>query len=250
MLEVLWLLAPALCTALAAVLTTRLALRLGWVDGGAGAHKLAGEAWPLSGGAAVFVGLSALWLLVEWRGRAASVFVPGRALAVSVGQFLGHEVTLWPFGAVATAFAVGMLDDGLPDGLTPLQKLFGQAAVGWVLAAPLALGEPASFEVYGVVVALMFGAVVAMNAINTFDNSDGAALGLATLGLCFGAAPFAATLLGFAPFNMRCDRPGLWRRKAILGDAGSHVVGVLILLTPSAWPVPPTVWRWASARSG
>lgn len=241
MAEFLWGIAPAACAALATALTaalaTRIARRVGWVDGGTGVHKLGAAPWPLTGGAALFAGLAVLWCFVEWRGRAESNFVPGRALAITVGEFLGREVTLWPFGAVATAFAVGMLDDGLEDGLSPRLKCIGQATAGWVLAAPMLLGEPASIETFGVSAALVLGAVVATNAINTFDNADGAALGVALLGLLGGAAPFAATLVGFAPFNMQRDRPGGWRRKAILGDAGSHVLGILILLTPSAWPV-------------
>lgn len=235
--EIALLVAPFVATSIAALFATALAHRVRWVDGGAGAHKIEGNAWPLSGGAAVTAGLIVAWALVEAWGREHATFAPGRALAVLLGEPLGRDVTLWPFGAVATAFAVGAIDDGLEDGLGALPKLFGQASCGFVLGAPILIAAPHEFESYLAVAALVAGAVVALNAVNTFDNADGAALGLAALALAPTAGPLAAATLGFAPFNLRRDRAGAWRRKAILGDAGSHVLGVLILFTPASWPV-------------
>ncbi len=233
----LLVLAPAAVTALAALVATRAAHRWGWIDGGRGAHKLGQPAWPLSGGPALFAGLVALWIGVEALGRAHAPFVPGRGLAALVGSSTSFDVTLWPFGAVAMAFLVGCLDDGLEDGLTPLLKLLGQAACGFVLATPMLLAAPAELESYLATLALMALAVVALNCVNTFDNADGAALTIGVLGLALSATPFAAALAAFAPFNLRRDGASPWRRKAILGDSGSHVLGALILITPAAWPV-------------
>jgi UDP-N-acetylmuramyl pentapeptide phosphotransferase/UDP-N-acetylglucosamine-1-phosphate transferase len=234
---VLLLLAPAAASALAALVATRAARRWGWVDGGSGAHKLGQPAWPLSGGPALFAGSAVLWLCVEAIGRAHAPFVPGRGLAALVGGYVDFDVTLWPFGAVATAFVVGCIDDGLEHGLSPLLKLFGQAACGFVLATPLLLATPLEIESYLAATALIVAAVVVLNCVNTFDNADGAALALAGLGLAPTAAPFAAALAGFAPVNLWSDRGAGWRRKAILGDSGSHLVGALVLITPAAWPV-------------
>jgi UDP-GlcNAc:undecaprenyl-phosphate GlcNAc-1-phosphate transferase len=86
---------------------------------------------------------------------------------------------------------------------------------------------------WGALALIVLGAVLAQNALNTFDNADGAATSLAALGLCLPAPLFAAPLLAFLPFNLR--RRG--SPSAYLGDAGSHLVGMLVLLTPAAWPV-------------
>ena len=59
------------------------------------------------------------------------------------------------------------------------------------------------------------------------------------LGLA-GPLPVAAcAVLGFLPFNLRrADERALFGRlpRAILGDSGSHLLGMLVLLTPVAWP--------------
>lgn len=231
-----FLLAPALVSALVALVATRWAARLGWVDGGRGLHKRAGENWPLSGGPALFAGALSVWVLLELWGRGAELFVPGRELAALVGRQLGREVTLWPFGALVTAFAVGCIDDGLEDGLSPAFKLFGQAASGVVLAAPLLFSNAPGVDSIGAGLLLVGGALFALNVVNTFDNSDGAALSLGILGLAVSASSFAAALAVLLPFNLRRDRASAWRRKAILGDSGSHALGMLVLITPLAWP--------------
>lgn len=227
---------PALASVLGALLATRLATKVGWLDGGRGEHKRAGEHWPLSGGPALFVGALSVWALLELWGRGGAPFVPGRELAALLSRQLGWEVTLWPFGALATAFAVGCIDDGLEDGLSPGFKLLGQTASGVVLAAPLLFGAASGADGIGVGLLLVFAAVFALNVVNTFDNSDGAALSVGVLGLAWSATPFAATLAVLLPFNLRADRGRGWGRKAILGDSGSHALGMLILITPLAWP--------------
>ncbi len=229
-------LAPALCAGLTALIATRWASRAGWIDGGSGAHKRPGEHFPLTGGPALLAGALCAWGLMALWGRENAPFVPGRALALLLGDALGCEVTLWPFGALLTAFAVGAIDDGLRDGLHPALKLVGQAASGVVLAAPLLFGSNTSADEFAVGLALVAAALVALNVVNTFDHADGAALSIGTLGLIHSAPPLAAALLAFAPFNLRRDSARAWGRKAILGDSGSHVLGLMILITPAAWP--------------
>jgi UDP-N-acetylmuramyl pentapeptide phosphotransferase/UDP-N-acetylglucosamine-1-phosphate transferase len=100
----------------------------------------------------------------------------------------------------------------------------------------LLASSPANPDAWLAVLALVAGAVVAQNALNTFDNADGAATSLAALALSWPAPLFAAPLVAFLPFNFA--RPSARRAlpKSILGDSGSHVLGMLILLTPAAWP--------------
>ena len=92
---------------------------------------------------------------------------------------------------------------------------------------------------WGVALALavLLGALTAMNAANTFDNADGALSAMGALGMWSVAPAAAGALLGFLPFNANST----WRRtgtpSAYLGDAGSHLVGMLVLLHPLAWPV-------------
>lgn len=217
----------------AALALVPLARRLGWVDGGASARKRGVPPLPLVGGAAVLAGLLAGWLVLETVGRERAGFVPGRALLAWIAPSFGPTATLWPLGAVLVAFAVGTLDDLLEDGLRPLQKLAGQAAAGFVLALPLVVANPGAPEAWAAALVSALAACVALNLINTFDNADGAASGLACAALLVPAPFFSAALAAFLPFNV-ARRGG--RPRAILGDAGSHVVGVLILLVPSAWP--------------
>lgn len=135
--------------------------------------------------------------------------------------------------AVALAFATGLLDDWLPLGLNPARKLCGQALAGLVFALPwFAACEPRSTAV-GCLAALL--AVAAQNAINAFDNCDGAAAATGVLGL-FWVNPIAAVALaGFLRWNVGSSR----RRAgpvAYLGDSGSHALGMLLLAAPTAWP--------------
>ena len=53
------------------------------------------------------------------------------------------------------------------------------------------------------------GAVVAQNALNTYDNADGAATALSALGLAAaGAVAGGAACIGFLPFNLRGNPRG------------------------------------------
>lgn len=144
--------------------------------------------------------------------------VGGVALvALALAAPLGNAAAV----AVLLAFAVGLVDDLRAAGLSPLQKVGGQL----VAALPLAVDH----GVGGVLVAL-----VAMNAVNTFDNSDGAAAGFGVAALAGPLPTAAGALAGFLPWNLR--RGGARAPKAYLGDAGSHALGMLVAVEPRAWP--------------
>ena len=150
--------------------------------------------------------------------------VGGFALLIAIAVACVWAGPLWTWPALLAAFSLGLLDDSLPGGLTPLQKLTGQLVVASLLAAAAPLGDHSSW-VAGLT------AMVAMNAVNTFDNADGAAGGLGLVGLAPTAA--GAACLGFLPWNL-ARRPGRSAPFAYLGDSGSHLLGVLIASTPGA----------------
>ena len=234
LLELPFLLA-ALASAAATLGLAALARRVGWADGpmgGGGGGEDAARKWqprpvPPTGGAALVVGLVVL-------AAAGSGWID--ALSLGAGGLT----------SLALAFLVGLADDLLRGGLAPGRKLLLQAAaaVPWALEAAggggaLAAAEPGGPGTVGLALLALLAAVAAMNACNTFDNADGA---LGTLGLVGFAAlvpPLAAPLVGFLPFNLDV-RAGGGRRvspTAYLGDAGSHLLGLLLLLTPGAWPL-------------
>lgn len=196
-------------TAGATVALAGIAERSGFSDDPASApeRKLQPRPVPPIGGAALLVGLLAA-------SAAAGSMVP--ALAV------------WP--ALALALAVGFVDDRTPGGLPPTWLLYGQSMVaaalvmaGWRLAPG---GSPL------VLAASFLAAIAAMNAVNTFDNADGAASSFGILGLATGSPLAAAPLLGFLPFNLwlRRDRAPL----TYLGNSGSHLLGILLVADPIA----------------
>lgn len=228
-------------TLIAAVTTTcaswclgRLAPRLDWVDGGDRGHKLGVARVSLAGGAAILCGLLAGWACINALGRDSASFVPGRELLALFANWLGPGATLLPWGAVLVAFAVGLIDDLAPNGLNALSKLAGQALAGIALGLPLFWSAPSTAHALGATLLLVLGAVIVQNALNTFDTADGIASGLALAALAVPAPLFAAPIAAFTPFNFA---RGTGRTpKSILGDSGSHVLGILILLTPAAWP--------------
>jgi UDP-N-acetylmuramyl pentapeptide phosphotransferase/UDP-N-acetylglucosamine-1-phosphate transferase len=191
--------------AFAATLVLARMLRARWADRRAGAEALRKprlSAVPSVGGAALLAALA-----------------------------LGGEPQ--PFAALAAAFALGTLDDrrGLPAGA----KLAGQVVVGLLLALGLGAFDAGALPVLGWVAA----AVVAQNALNTWDHADGTATGLALLAL-WPWAGMRAALLGFLPTNLllrRAGRAGERVPLAYLGDAGSHLLAVLIAARPAAWPL-------------
>lgn len=188
-----------------ALAASRVAQRVGVIDDGSDApdRKRQRAPVPLIGGFAI---------------------AGGAALALALDGGAWHRA--WP--AIVCAFAVGFVDDLTPRGLSAGWKLAGQAVAGIVLAV-LAPGV-SPIERAGLVLA----AVAAQNALNTFDNADGAAVALSACGLAFGAPPlgpaWAAACAGFLPFNLR---PRPWSARAYLGDSGSHALGLVLLCTPA-----------------
>ena len=209
---------PFLVGALAAFLSgaalSALAARIGWTDrvDANPDRKLAGARVPLVGGAAVIVGALA---------------------AGAAGAPLGGL----PWPALLAAFALGLADDLRPGGLAPLPKLAGQAAVAVLFAfAPGAAWAGAGLAG---AVGLALLAVVAMNAINLFDHADGTAGGQAALALAGPAWPLAAGAVGYLPLNvlLRTRPRGVEGRalpRAMLGDSGSHALGVAVAASPAA----------------
>ncbi|MEZ6016646.1 MAG: hypothetical protein R3F49_16125 [Planctomycetota bacterium] len=197
-------------TAVATHLLARQALERGWIDlrDGAEERKPRSSPVPLVGGAALLLGLLA-WDLSG-----------------------GHGLP-WP--ALLAAFGLGFVDDVVPGGLSPRSKWIGQCVAAVLLALfPFGAGVEGLLDH----IALAVVAVVAMNAVNTFDNADGAAgvLGIAAL-WPFGGARGA--LLGFLPFNLFLRGRGAAGERpprAMLGDSGSHVLGILLAATPGAEP--------------
>jgi UDP-GlcNAc:undecaprenyl-phosphate/decaprenyl-phosphate GlcNAc-1-phosphate transferase len=189
----------ALVAFLMAPLLARVARRTGWIDHREGQEHRKPRTAPVPpiGGAAIL-------------------------LAGLVGGLLGDGPSPWP--ALLAALALGSLDDRLRGGLTPAAKLFGQALVSALLAwwAPAVGRDP---------VWVFALAMVAMNAVNTWDNADGAAGGLALVALA--CSPLGGAVAGFLPWNL-ARRPAEDVPYAYLGDAGSHLIGVAIAATPGA----------------
>ena len=223
--------AAAAITALAVPLLARLARRRGWTDGAEGplaARKPQGRPVPAVGGVAVLLGALAALLLFGAGAGAGDrgpflLPVSGAAGAAALGSLL----------ALA---AVGFLDDRRPGGLPPGRKLAAQAAA--LLPAVLAMGGERGA---GAAVLLFLGGLVAVNAVNTFDNADGAVGAVCLLGFAAVVPAVAGALAGFLPWNLNA-REGRPRDPsatptAYLGDAGSHPLAFLVLLTPLAWPL-------------
>ncbi|MFT5052622.1 MAG: UDP-GlcNAc:undecaprenyl-phosphate GlcNAc-1-phosphate transferase [Chlamydiales bacterium] len=212
----------ALVAALATLMGSRVALRHGWIDHRGGeqvARKPRTVPVPLVGGAALLLG-----------------FVVAANIALDAGAVeRPGDPMAWPWLALAAAFTLGLIDDLRREGLSARVKFGGQVLVASALALDPALAVPMQPGARGLVFVV---ALVAQNAINTFDNADGAATSLALVGL-FPVAVVRGALLGFLPFNLLG-----WRRAAgarvplaYLGDSGSHLLGVCIAAVPAAWPV-------------
>ncbi|MBI5362196.1 MAG: undecaprenyl/decaprenyl-phosphate alpha-N-acetylglucosaminyl 1-phosphate transferase [Planctomycetes bacterium] len=149
-----------------------------------------------------------------------------------------HRVSVWSAYALLGSVLVGLTDDVAKSGLRPGVKFAAQLVLALLCArhAVEARGSDALVD-GGTTFALV---LLAMNAFNTFDNADGCATSLAALGLGAVAPMLAAPLLGFLPFNLWLRRKapdGSTTPLAYLGDAGSHLLGVLVALVPGAWPV-------------
>lgn len=232
------LVAAALGAFAATGLLAALARRVGWLDRPAGAEaarKLQARPVPPVGGA-VLLGTGALALAMDGAARA--------DLAAALAVEDGRAVAL----ALALAFAAGTLDDlGRLGG--PLAKLGAQALAALPIALARSLERGSAAEGVGW---LLLG-VVALNAANTFDNSDGALASLALAGCALVAPLLGAVVAGFVPWNAlaaappraptsagggAADAPRTRAApRAYLGDAGSHLVGMGVLAVPALWPV-------------
>lgn len=153
---------------------------------------------------------------------------PVGGLAILAGLAVAQAVPDRTWVGLGAAFLLGTVDDRRRGGLSPPALLLGQAivaasllAVGWrICEGPPALAAALSF----------LAVLAAVNAVNTFDNADGAATSIGILGLAAGAPQLAAPLVGFLPWNLAGNRDS--KPVAYLGNAGSQVLGVLLILDP------------------
>jgi UDP-N-acetylmuramyl pentapeptide phosphotransferase/UDP-N-acetylglucosamine-1-phosphate transferase len=243
-----WLWLPAAGVTLALALGARaLALRVGLVDDASDApeRKAHRAPVPLTGGVTIVAAVLAVGFLAvptlarlgperfeqlagdPWLG-----FSDPRA-APQPAWFAGERVR--GFASVLPALLVaalaGLADDLAPRGLATLPKLLGQLAAGLALAWFAAGGDPRTDPERFALCA--FGAVAAMNALNTFDNSDGAAASLAGGAFLLAGSLLAPIVLALVPLALvrRRGAPLAW-----LGDSGSHALGILLFAHPLAWP--------------
>lgn len=201
-------LAPLATALVLTPLLARVAVAYGWVDrrtGALAARKPRRAPVPPVGGVVLFV-------------------------ALGLGHFVGGDELPWvPWVTLSLALALGLTDDLRRGGLSAGWKFAGQGLVAAALAWEIPGGP-------GFRVLVAFAALVAQNAVNTWDNADGAAGGLGLVALA-PLAPAAGALAGFLPWNLfRRQRAGERVPTAYLGDAGSHLVGVLVASAPAAWP--------------
>jgi len=129
----------------------------------------------------------------------------------------------WPAAtALGLALLVGLVDDWLPKGLGP-----GAKALGQVLAAvPLLAIAPG---IWGVL--WMLTAVASMNIVNTFDHADRVTPGFGVLATAAWCPPVALGLAGFTLLNRTRTKEQRWP-SIYLGDGGSHLLGMLLVLIP------------------
>ena len=225
-------LAGALVTLGATPLLARVARRAGWLDAPEGAEaerKLQARPVPPVGGLAILAGLCVARALGAplWSAGAE----PGLPLLGPV-----PEPAAW--AAVLVAFGAGLADDVRARGLGPLAKIAGQGLAGLALASP-ALPDASLPSALALAALAALACCTATNLWNTFDNADGAASALAAFGLALARGVAAAPVLGFLPWNLLRPRESRERGAraapvAYLGDSGSFLLGVLVLLTPAA----------------
>lgn len=213
--------AGALVAFVATGVYAAIADRIGFGDRGTAdeaERKLQRRAVPPIGGLAI---ATAYWF----------TSAPGAAAQALPSWFASPDSIAWSLHA---ALLVGVIDDLLPRGLAPLWKLGGQLFAGVVLAAPT-WSALAPLPALAWTAAGACGAALACNVWNTFDNADGAAAGLAGTGLALLGIPSGAAVLGFLPWNLLLRRVG--EPRAYLGDGGSHLLGMTVLVEPAAWPL-------------
>jgi UDP-GlcNAc:undecaprenyl-phosphate GlcNAc-1-phosphate transferase len=220
----------------------------------------------LASGFACF--LMSLLLVAIWRNRAWGDAAIGQDAArklqlaavpaiggLSIGmvwfgqELCGAELAIFarPLGILALiiALASGMLDDARATGLRPLTKLTLQALAGTLLGAlflfPSGLGGQLDLspEALSQGALALFAALVFQNGVNTFDNADGAASSVGGAGFLVAGSPLAPAVLAFLIPNLvlrRSSGKGAIGADpvAYLGDGGSQLLGLALLMTPGA----------------
>ena len=220
-------------SAIACALLAVIARPLGWVDRREGLEyrKPDRPPVPLVGGASILIAL----FVGAWQ-------FGGLDSGGRVSDGLGPDALPW--AALLAAFSLGLVDDCLPGGLAARTKFAGQLFTGALFAYhPGAAFASASFiEAIG----LGLLAVAAMNIVNAYDHADGLAGGAAGLGLLCAAPPLAGAVFGYLLFNTVLRQPHVTRPilggpppvprapKAMLGDSGSHLLGVLLVTFPAS----------------
>ncbi len=211
----------------------RLAPRLGWLDAPSGAdaaRKLQAAPVPPVAGAAILLA----WIAV-------AAWAPERVFPTA-HPLLAGEVDVghlrWAAAlALGAAFALGTADDLRRGGLAPTVKLAGQLGAGALLALPAWLQSGPGAEAFGATLLCAFCGAAAANALNTFDNADGVASGTAAVGLfAAGAGLLGAAVAGVVPAGLLRRRRGSATPIAYLGDGGSHLLALALLIVPGAWP--------------
>jgi len=213
-------------TVLALVMLRPLALQIGLVDHPKG-RKRHGRIVPVIGGIGMFIGiLAGTWLL------------PG-----------AHPEFMWMLLGCTVLVFVGILDDRFAIPYHP--RLIAQLGVVLLMyfGGGLSIIQVGDVIGTGVVnlgpLALAMTALVTLTVINAFNFIDGVdglagslalvtmvaiAVVTATMGgdpaVLVTAAIFSGALLGFLGFNFPV---GKWRARLFMGDAGSMMVGFVIV---------------------
>ncbi len=222
--------------------------RMGLMDHPGERRRIHRQAVPRIGGIAVFVGASSGLLLAQPLDVSQVYALLGATLLVVVGVIddcwrLGARVRL--VGQVAAALLL-TLGGGMT--LTSLGNLLG---FGPIELGPLAI----PFTV--------FAAVGIINAMNMIDGIDGLAGGLALMVLIIllilapAIGPtqvmMLTTIAALLPYMLcNLELPGCRQRKVFLGDAGSMLLGYLIVWalidsTKSSGGIQPVTAIWLVA---
>jgi UDP-GlcNAc:undecaprenyl-phosphate GlcNAc-1-phosphate transferase len=217
----------------------RLAFVLGALDY-PGERKSQKHPVPLLGGLAIFLSIvivvwtSLLWLPQLQDSWLSSHFSESlRALS----NYINIQRKLWAiFAGAVIVTLVGLLDDLLPSGISPVNKLLGQAAAAAMLLPAGIYMDLLNWNVYLAMAVSVVWVVGITNAFNLLDNMDGLSSGIAlicsfmflvlvmTKGEFFIALLLSAVIggtLGFFQFNLR-------QGFLYMGDAGSLLLGFML----------------------
>ncbi|MFN7183299.1 MAG: MraY family glycosyltransferase [Thermomonas haemolytica] len=230
----LWLLQP-------------LARRLNLLDHPAG-RKAHAVPTPVTGGIAIFIACTVLFLWSDSTSRAAYSFLVASALLIVLGVIDDLRDLRWYWRILGQTAATLIIIYWGGVRVEYIGPVFGMSptALGW-LSVPFTI-----FATLGVI-----------NAMNMIDGADGLCglLGLAALAMLTTAAIYSGNTLlaerlsvlvgalaGFLLWNMRLPwRP---RAKVFLGNAGSAMLGLVIawvsfrLTQTPAHPVIPVLALW------